>query len=63
MGDFLLIVLTVCAVGAGGYWLGRASMKDRVAHLLDELDASVSWQMEMLKTDKRHPALRIVRGE
>jgi hypothetical protein len=63
MGDFLLIVVTVASVGAGGYWLGRASMRDRVAFLLEELDAAVECQIEMLKQDKRHPSLRLVKGD
>jgi hypothetical protein len=66
MADFLLVILTVIAVGLGAFHLGRLSMKDRVEYLLDELDAEVALNSHPFsagRTQPRHPSLRLVRGE
>jgi hypothetical protein len=70
VGDFLLVVLTVLSVGFGGYFLGRASMREvvtvlqeRCAFYLDELDAVVEDQLADLRDRRNHPALRIVPNE
>jgi hypothetical protein len=68
MGDFLLMILTVFAVGVGGYGLGRLAMRDRIEALLDELDCANDLVDQFLRVrehpssrDQRH--LRAVRGD
>jgi hypothetical protein len=63
MGEFILAVVAVAVVGLGGYWLGRASMRDRVESLLDELDTLIDMQVDEIRKQGRHPSLRLVRGD
>jgi hypothetical protein len=63
MGDLILMAVTVASVGGGAYYLGRASMRDRVNFLLDELDAVVEHDLAMLDARRTHPTLRVVHDQ
>lgn len=65
MADFLLVILTVIAVGLGAFHLGRLSLKDRIERLLDELDAEAALSSDLLRLRQQtaNPRLRVVRGE
>jgi hypothetical protein len=63
MGELILVLVTVAVVGFGGYWLGRASMRDRVELLSEELDTLIDMQVEQIRKEGRHPSLRVIRGD
>jgi hypothetical protein len=63
MGELILMAVTVASVGGGAYWLGRASMRERVEFLLDELDEAVKDDLALLEARRTHPALRLVQDQ
>jgi hypothetical protein len=65
VADFLLVILTVFAVGVGGYHLGRLGSRDREDALLDDLDDANALIADLLRTPT-HPTrshLRAVQDE
>jgi hypothetical protein len=65
MADFLLVIVTVVAVGLGAFHLGRQTQKDRIEYLLDELDAASSLTNDLLQLRQQSGPkhLRVVRDE
>lgn len=57
MGDYLLMVVTVAIVGGGGYYLGRASLRDHLNFLRDEVD-TYAQDAQAHEPGGNHPAHR-----
>ena len=57
MADFALVVMTVFAVGVGGWWLGRTHARDQIEFLKDELDAASELADHLLRIEN-HPSHR-----
>jgi hypothetical protein len=65
VAEFLLVIVTVITTSLGAFHLGRASQKDLIDQLRQDLDAETSLSNELMGGGPvtNHPALRLVRGE
>jgi len=65
MADFLLVIITLIIVGLGAFQLGRITQKDRVAFLVDELQAERSLSSDLFATRRNNvgKALHVVKDE